>query len=184
MKLTCPACGAVASAEAWENDMDARRAMQAIVGLPREVGIECFGYLSLFRPSQRALGWKAALRLVQELDALVASGHVQVQGKPARPAPAIVWAQAMRQMAAQRDSISRPMRNHNYLRQIVWQLADQADARRERQHEQDERSGAARAERQYERQEQVELSEAERETLRKLGLDTKFQQMQELMTRR
>lgn len=184
MKLVCPCCGATASAESWENDMEARKTIQAIVALPHEVALESLFYLGLFRPQQRALSWKAALRIVQELDALVASGHVQVQGKPARPCPQEIWATGMRQMVAQRDSISRPLKNHNYLRQIVWQLADKLDADQEARRYQEGRSGAARAAREYERQEQVELSEAERETLRKLGLDRKLQQMQERMTRR
>ena len=39
MKLTCPSCGATASAEAWENDVEARKTIQAIIALPREVAI-------------------------------------------------------------------------------------------------------------------------------------------------
>lgn len=71
------------------------------------------------------------------------------------------------------------MKNHNYLRQIAWQLADQADANRELQQEQDERSGWARAERQQERlEEQVPpLTEHERQTLKRLGLDTALKKL-------
>ena len=182
MKLVCPCCGATASAESWENDMEARKTMQAIVALPREVALESLFYLGLFRPAQRALSWKAALRIVQELSELVAAGHVQVKGKPSRPCPPDVWAVGMRQMVAQRDTIARPLKNHNYLRQVVWQLADKLDADLEARRYQEERNGNARAERQQERQikrqEEVVLTEAEQETLKKLGLDQTFKRME------
>jgi len=55
MILTCPSCGATASACAWENDITAREAMQAILALPASVGKVTLGYLSLFRPTERAL---------------------------------------------------------------------------------------------------------------------------------
>ena len=181
MKLVCPCCGATASAESWENDMEARKTIQAIVALPREVALESLFYLGLFRPAQRALSWKAALRIVQELSVLVASGHVQVAKRPARPCPPEAWAAGMRQMVAQRDTLTRPMKNHNYLRQIVWQLADKIDAELEARYNQEERSGNARAERQIERQveqENIELTEAEKKTLERLGLNSVFKRME------
>ena len=182
MKLVCPCCGATASAESWENDMEARKTIQAIVALPPGVAPEIFGYLGLFRPVQRALSWKTALKLLQELSALIADGYVQVKGKPSRPCPPEAWAAGMRQMVAQRDTLTRPMKNHNYLRQIVWQLADKIDAELEARYNQEERSGNARAERQIERQveqENIELTEAEKKTLERLGLNSVFKRMEE-----
>lgn len=169
--------------------MEARKTMQAIVSLPHEVATEILGYLGLFRPAQRALSWKAALRIMQELSVLIDSGQVRVQGKPSRPCPPEIWATGMRQMVAQRGSISRPLHNHNYLRQVAWQLADQADANRELQQEQDERSGWARAERQQERQaEQPEpappLTEAEKQALKRLGMEQVFQRLKAAQTNR
>jgi len=54
MILTCPSSGATASACAWENDIIAREAMQAIIALPAPVAKVTLGYLSLFRPTERA----------------------------------------------------------------------------------------------------------------------------------
>lgn len=34
------------------------------------------------------------------------------------------------------------MPNHNYLRQVAWQLADEADAKGERKRNEDEKNGA------------------------------------------
>lgn len=131
MKLTCPSCGAVASAEAWENDARWRDVLQVVASLPAPIPPMVIGYLSLFRPGKSALSPKKALRLASELSALVATGHIQVQGKVARPCSPRIWAQGMEQMVERRGSLSLPLPNHNYLRQIVWQLADEADRQQE-----------------------------------------------------
>lgn len=132
MKLTCPSCGAVASADAWENDVIIREAVQAVTSLPDPIPKVMLNYLSLFRPGRRALSWKKVLRLSREIATLAAAGHIQVQGKVARPCTPRHWHAGMEQMAERRQSLSLPLKNHNYLRQIVWQLADQEDAANER----------------------------------------------------
>lgn len=147
MILTCPSCGATHSAEAWENDVKARQTMAACTALPPEIGPAVLGYLALFRPEQRALSWSKSLRLLQELGRLINTGYVQIQGKVARPAPPAIWAAGMLEMAERSATLSRPLKNHNYLRQVVHQLADQADAGRERRLRQAEQSGATRARR-------------------------------------
>lgn len=146
MILICPSCGATHSAEAWENDVHIRKSLQAACGLPAEVSRVLLPYLSLFRPAQRALSWSRSLKIINELAAMVALGHIQVQGKAARHCPPRIWAQAMEQMAARSD-LQRPMKNHNYLRQIVYQLADQADARSEAQQRRSEVDGSQRVSR-------------------------------------
>ena len=111
MKLTCPCCGAVASAEAWQNDLEARAVLAAAIKLDEPIPRQLLPYLGLFRPAERSLSWKRTARLIQELSGLVATGYVQVQGKPARPCPPQVWALAMEQMTERGMAISRPMGN-------------------------------------------------------------------------
>lgn len=147
MKLVCPCCGATASAEAWANDAEARAALALACNLPEPMARRVLSYLGLFRPAGQALRWQRSARLLATLAELAESGHVQVQGKPARPCGPDIWARGMEQMAAQRERLSLPLKNHNYLRQIVWQLADQADAAHERERIRDERSGNFRANR-------------------------------------
>lgn len=141
MKLICPGCGSVASAETWLNDALCRETMMAVVKLPHPLPQSTLGYVSLFRPSKRALTWKKAKRLVNELATLVAAGHIQVQGKVSRPCPPRIWALAMEQMMERRDSLRLPMPNHNYLKQIVWELADRDDAGQEKTIRQQEAQG-------------------------------------------
>ena len=141
MKMTCPSCGAVASADAWENDVIIREAVQLVTSLPDPIPKVFFGYLSLFRPGRRALSWKKVLRLSREISTLAAAGHIQVQGKVARPCTPRHWYAGMEQMVERRQSLALPLKNHNYLRQIVWQLADQDDSARERSVRNQELSG-------------------------------------------
>lgn len=131
MKLVCPSCGLTASAEAWLNDAAARELLLAVATLPAPLPKTCLPYLGLFRPETRALSWAKAGKIVAELALLAAAGHVQVQGKVARPCPPRILSAAMEQMVERRDSIRRPLPNHNYLRQVAWQLADEADAKDE-----------------------------------------------------
>jgi len=172
MILICPSCGATHSADSWENDVKIRQTLQTTCLLPAEVSKVLLSYLGLFRPEKRALTWAKSLKLIGELQQLVSQGHIQVQGKVARPCPPRIWAQGMEQMAARTD-LSRPMKNHNYLRQIVYQLGDQADAGREHQQRQNEQNGNARperiTERQQSRQAEESLSQLERQWLERYG---------------
>lgn len=128
MKLICPGCGSVASAESWLNDTLCRETMLAVVKLPSPLPQATLGYLSLFRPGKRALTWKKAKRLVGEIAILAATGHIQVQGNVSRPCSPRIWAMAMEQMQERRDSLRLPMPNHNYLKKIAWEIADREDS--------------------------------------------------------
>jgi len=131
MKLVCPSCGLTASAEAWINDASARDLLLAVASLTHPLPKATLPYLGLFRPEKRALSWDKAGKIVAELVKLAASGHVQAPGKVARPCPPRIWAAAMEQMVDRRDAIRRPLPNHNYLKQVAWQLADEEDGKKE-----------------------------------------------------
>ena len=145
MKLICPSCGAIAGADAWTNDATIREFLGVLVKLPTPVGEIVLNYLSLFRPGARALTWKKALRITGELAALIGPGTVQVQGKVARPCPPRLWAMALEQMVERRETLQLPIKNHNYLKQIAYSLADQEDARGESMRNRAERSGNHRS---------------------------------------
>jgi hypothetical protein len=109
------------------NDADCRETLAIVAKLPAPLSKSLIGYLSLFRPGTRALSWKKALRLVKELDELTGKGFVSLQGRVDRNCPATIWARAMEQMIEQRAGLSLPMPNHNYLRKVAYDMADQAD---------------------------------------------------------
>ncbi len=126
MKLVCPGCGAVASAESFINDANARQTLLALSRLPGPLPGVTLAYMSLFRPGRRALTWKKALRLAGEIDQLVSRGYVRVKGKIDRDCPPAIWAAAMEQMVEYRDGLDLPMPNHNYLRKVAHKLAQEA----------------------------------------------------------
>lgn len=57
-----------------------------------------------------------------------------------RPAPIAAWAAGIEQMLQQPGRLQLPLSNHNYLRHVVFGLADAADAKAEKQREQELRS--------------------------------------------
>lgn len=132
MKLICPGCGAVASAESWDNDLTARAAIQVVSRMPAPVNKQLFSCISLFRPEKRSLSWKKTLRLLGEVEQLVSKGYVGLQGKVDKNCPPSLWAKAMEQMTEQRSCLRLPMNGHNYLRKVAWDLADQADYSQEK----------------------------------------------------
>jgi hypothetical protein len=141
MKLICPACAAINSAEAMTNDEAARKTLSVICQMQPPLPVIVLPYLSLFRPEKSALAWGKALRLAQELAELVGKGYVQVDKKPARKCPARLWAQAMEEMIERRQRLSRPLKNHNYLRDVAYTMADKEDAETEKKTVEAERSG-------------------------------------------
>lgn len=147
MRLICPSCGAVHSAEAWVNDAEARQCLLLVADLPAEIGRRVFGYLALFRSSAsgRALTWSKALRLLSELRSFVVESHVQWDRSPARPNSAGVWAEALEQIV-QRPPKQLPLASHGYLRKIAYDIADRNDKAAEVRRNKMERTGSLRPE--------------------------------------
>jgi hypothetical protein len=80
----------------------------------------------------RALSWRKAWRLLEEIQELVGAAEIAWAQKAARPNSPEVWARAMEQMCVHPPS-RLPLRNHNYLRTIAYDLADEIDKTREAQ---------------------------------------------------
>lgn len=149
MKLVCRACGATASAELWAEDAATREALALILGLPGPVRDVCLPYLGLFRPAgtgsgkPRALAWTRVVTLVKALRDLVTAREITWKKNPARPCTPELWAQGMRQMIETKRGQDR-FETHGYLTSIVYDLADKADAEREKKYHQDAARGKVR----------------------------------------
>jgi len=148
MRLVCPSCGAMASAEAWTNDTAVRYFFEALVQLPPPVLRRALPYLGLFRQGTKALPWRRALVLVRNLKELVETGSIHWQGGETRPIDGETWGRAMEATVA---SGPKGLKNHNYLRHVAWEMsaelaaraeADREAARRMRRPEREERSEA------------------------------------------
>ena len=150
MKLICPSCGAVASAEAWTSNADARECIRIVAELPADVSRRALPYLALFRPQvpeiekgYRGLVWSRALRLLIDLKNLVDEPFISWEKRPARPNIPMAWSQAMEQVI-QRPPRRLPLETHGYLRRIAYDIADEMDQAAEVKYNQAERDGSLR----------------------------------------
>ena len=145
MRLICPSCGAVASADAWLNDAAIRESIRIMTTMPNEVANQTLGYLGLFRASQtRGLGWSRVIRLLTELNALAKQPYVQRGRDAARPNCPAYWAETM-QTLCDRPPKKLPLKTHGYLVSMVYDLADAADREADKRRNQAERTGAYQA---------------------------------------
>jgi hypothetical protein len=142
MKLICPSCGASHSLEAWSNDLMARKCLAAMAGLNSVCGQYIPDYLGMFRVpgADRAMSWKRVWTLLSEIEPLIRVDTIRMSGKPDRSAGPAIWAEALKTLLYQRK-IELPLKNHNYLFSICWELADKADRKSETVRNRQERSG-------------------------------------------
>ncbi len=117
MRLICPSCGAIHSAESLANDAEARQCLLIVAELPVDIARRALPYLALFRPSggKRGLIWSKALRLLHELQQMVVDSYIQWDRQPARPNSAQAWAQALERLL-QRPPSRLPLTSHGYLK--------------------------------------------------------------------
>ncbi len=132
MRLICPGCGAMASAEAWGNDAAARQFIDGLTRLSGPVQLRVLPYLGLFRQGGRGLTWSRAQKLLDGLAQLTLTGMVQWEGGEERPAPPMLWAEALDAVLARRP---KALTNHNYLRHVAWEMAVGAAGQVERERE-------------------------------------------------
>jgi hypothetical protein len=131
MRLTCPACGAVSSAQSYANDADARACLAIVGDLPRGVSRICLSYLALFRPaSGKGLSWSKAFSLLSGLKNLIAFPHIQWERQVARPNLSEAWEKGMERII-EHPPKTLPLKNHNYLRAVAYEIANEMDRQRE-----------------------------------------------------
>jgi hypothetical protein len=132
MILTCPACCASASLEAWVNDKEWREFVAFFPSVPAQIQLRAISYLGLWRTGKRALKPAKALKILTGLLDLVKPGTVHWEHGETRPAPVELWAQALDAVIERRPS---ELNSHNYLKHCCWDmaatLAAQAESDRE-----------------------------------------------------
>lgn len=129
MRLTCPACGAVASLEAWALDEDARHTLATLLELG-EPASAALKYLALFRTpgSKRGLAWSKVRRLAEQLRDLVKDQGIQWDGRRILANKPAWWSEALA-VVLEREAqgkLNKPLTNHNLLRTIAYGAADKA----------------------------------------------------------
>ncbi len=141
----CPGCGFSGDIEAFLIEPDAKRAVARVAALDPAIGKVIGPYLRLFGTGKRGVQLRRAVKLIDDLVALVEAGSVCRDERVGvrRAATPGMWASGIEQMLA--SPPSGPLQNHHYLRAIVYGLADQADAVAERQREANARTGTRTA---------------------------------------
>lgn len=134
MRIVCPSCCESFPIECGFADIDGKKLSALFADMEPVLGRAVLGYLRLFKPAKKQMRTVRAVRVIEELLVLVRPGSVcrDERGGLRRPAPQAIWAAAIEQMLAVPEKLQLPLSNHHYLRAIVYGLADQADATRER----------------------------------------------------
>lgn len=134
LKVTCPECASTFPIAAGFLEADGKRLAAQFTEFEPVLGRSIMQYLSLFKPSKSSLRISRALAIVEDLLKLVRTGSVCADERSGakRPASHALWAAGIEQMLSQ-GGIATPLANHNYLRRIVYALADKADGQRERE---------------------------------------------------
>jgi hypothetical protein len=171
MHLKCPSCGIVASSELWANNGDAAPAFVAALRLPKAVQGELLAYLALFRPDARALSWGRVASVVEDLEGLVRAGYVTIDKQVPRKCPPELWAEGMREMVDRKGGQKMHLKNHNYLRAVVYPKANAYDAQDEKRREKLLQDASGKGRREHEHEEMSPESKREWEAMKKkLGL--------------
>lgn len=147
MRISCPNCCESFPIDAGFADDDGKRLASLFAEMEPVLGRAVIGYMRLFRPAKTSLRTVRAIKIVQELLDLVRTGSVcrDERNGVRRPASPATWAAGIEQMLAAPGKLDLPLSNHNYLRAIVYALADQVSAQAERTREADLRAGRRRA---------------------------------------
>ncbi|HCL40577.1 MAG TPA: hypothetical protein DHW73_04290 [Pseudomonas sp.] len=130
MQLTCPCCGEQFPLEAGMADDEGKRLAALFAGMEPKLGKAVLQYLRLFSPAKRSLRTSKAIRLVEDLLALVTPGTVTRDARTTdtRRATPTLWAMGIEQMLSAREKLTLPLDNHHYLRAVVYGLAGDAQA--------------------------------------------------------
>lgn len=134
ISLTCPNCGYDGDILAFVSAEDYERAVQAALRLPPTLAPLVWRYLYLFRPPKNRIQADRLVRILESLADTIGQAEVKRAGI-VWTAPLALWEIALR-IVLDTPPPDLPLKNHNYLYQIVANLAARAAAKVERNAEQ------------------------------------------------
>ncbi len=125
MQLQCPCCAAIFPLEAGFVEADSKKLAALMAEIEPALGKVILFYLRLFTPSKRGLKVSKAIKVVQELIVLTKQGTVSADARTSetKPVTIIMWVTGIEQVLDQRDKLTLPLTNHNYLRKVVYSIA-------------------------------------------------------------
>lgn len=126
MQLQCPCCAATFPLEAGFVEIDGKK-LAALTGeLQPALAKAALLYLRMFSPAKSALKNSKAIKLLESLITLINAGTVtnDARTNETKPATVKMWLAGLEQVTEQYSSLTLPLKNHNYLRAIVWGIAN------------------------------------------------------------
>ncbi len=141
MNLVCPICQAEYPLAAAMNDVAARQAVVKAFSLT-QMGDRLIAYIALFKPAKQALSMVRLAKLLDSLVDQVKAGQIKKNGNT-YAAPQQYWMQAIDQMLGNRQALSLPLKNHNYLIAIIANMGEKVEAKKEADAEKGRQYGTA-----------------------------------------
>ena len=129
MNLVCPICQSEYPLAAAMNDVAARQAVVKAFSLT-QMGDRLIAYVALFKPAKQALSMVRLAKLLDSLVDQVKAGQIKKNGNT-YAAPQQYWMQAIDQMLGNRQTLSLPLKNHNYLIAIIANMGEKVEAKKE-----------------------------------------------------
>lgn len=142
MRIVCPCCQTDFPVEAGINDVNARAAVKLAFSIT-PFGDALLAYVQLFKPEKKVLSMTKLTKLLEELVPMMRDGKIELNGRT-WSAPQPYWQQAITYMLDTRSKLRLPLKNHNYLFQIIISYADRAEGERESQTEARKQGGVTR----------------------------------------
>jgi len=141
--LTCPSCQYQTDFLSAMQDNEQRAFMRRIISdIPAGQHALILRYLTFFKPAKNAMSFKTLNARLDSLMSLINSAKVSRNGD-VKVAPPKVWFEAMTELTTNKpDTLTLPLRNHNYLSSIVWRHGEKALARAEAQDDEERRNRA------------------------------------------
>lgn len=125
MQLQCPCCDAIFNLEEGFTAAEGKKLAALLAEVQPALGKAIIYYLRLFTPAKRGLKLTKAIKVVDELIALVNAGTVtrDARTNETKRATYQMWVAGIEQMLEKRDTLTLPITHHNYLRTIVFNIA-------------------------------------------------------------
>lgn len=134
MNVTCPSCGAEMDLDVLFAHEESRRALTELATISVPLGKRVLQYMRLFKPGSRALGHGRVVKLIGELLPDLQRLAITHNGRD-WACPLESWNLAFERVLERRDAgrLVLPLKTHGYLYEVLTGLADQAEAKDERE---------------------------------------------------
>ena len=140
--ITCNVCGTELDLATLFANAEGQKALERLVAVSVPLGARVLQYVSLFKPEKQSLTAAKKIKLILQLLPDLERKAITHKGRDWEVSLS-VWAQAIDQMLAARDSnkLELPMKGHGYLYAVMAGMANNFEAAAEKKREDERRTG-------------------------------------------